>query len=72
MGGKSDNKERDFNREHPFPTVSGHKRRNDIKEVDVTEYRMYIILNGMDHIHDNDLDFDVYTSFEKRLVYIVR
>ena len=35
MGGKRDNKEWDVNWEHPFPRVSGYKRRGDIKKVDI-------------------------------------
>ena len=41
MGGKRDNEEWDLSWEHPFPKVSGYKRRNDIKEVDITEFRVY-------------------------------
>ena len=46
MGGKRDNKERYFNREHPFPRVSGYKRSSDIKEVDVTKLRVDTILSN--------------------------
>ena len=35
MGGKCDNEE-----ERPFPWVLGYKRRNDNKEVDITEFRV--------------------------------
>jgi hypothetical protein len=50
-GGTHDNKERDLNTEPPpLPRVSGYgKGRRDIfiKEVDITEFRVYIIL----HLH---------------------
>lgn len=31
-----------WNCEHPFPSVSGYKQRNDVKEVDITEFKVYI------------------------------
>ena len=42
MRGKRDNKEWDWNFEHPFSRVSGYKRRSNIKEVDVMELDVYI------------------------------
>ena len=37
MGGKRDNKEWGLNWEHLFPSVSGYKRRSDIKDIDIME-----------------------------------
>ena len=44
MGGRRDTKERDLNYEHPFPMVSGYKKRIAIEEVDITELRVYDII----------------------------
>lgn len=41
MGGKLDNEEESSNWEHPFASVSGHKRRSDIEKIDSTEFRVY-------------------------------
>ena len=46
MGGKCDNEE-----ERPFPWVLGYKRRNDNKEVDITEFRV---------IKDHLIDFFLF------------
>ena len=42
MGGKPDNEEWDLNWEPPLHRVSRYKRRSDIKEVDITEFRVWI------------------------------
>ena len=41
MGGKRDNKDWNLNLEHPFPRVSRYKRKSDIKEVDIMEFKAY-------------------------------
>ena len=41
MGGKCDNKDWDLNCEHPFSKVSGYKRRSDVKEFDIMEFRLH-------------------------------
>jgi hypothetical protein len=41
VGGKCDNNECNLNKEHPFPRVAGYKRRGDIKEVEIAEFRVY-------------------------------
>ena len=38
-GGGCDNKEWDLNWDHPFPEVLGYNRREDIKEIDITEFK---------------------------------
>ena len=42
MGRTRDNKEWNSNKEHQFPWILGYKRRGDIKEVDITEFRVYL------------------------------
>jgi hypothetical protein len=39
MGEKCDNKKWDLHWKHPFPRISRYKKRNDIKEVDITEFK---------------------------------
>ena len=46
-GGKCDNKERDLKLEDPFPRVLGYKKRIDIKEVGITEFRVYMCQDYM-------------------------
>ena len=41
-----DKKEWDLNWEHPFPRVSRYKTRSDIKEVDITEFKVYIRIDA--------------------------
>ena len=43
-----DNQEWNFYWEHPFPRVSQYKRRCDIKEVDITEFRVYRCAPGLE------------------------
>lgn len=44
MGAKHDSKERGLNWEHGFSRVWGFKRRSDIKEIDITEFRVFYYL----------------------------
>ena len=41
---KCDTKKWDLNWERPLPRVLGYKRRSDIKEVDVMEFRVYLMM----------------------------
>ena len=43
-----DNNKWDSTWEHPFPKVSGYKRRSAIKEVDIARFRMCLISFSMD------------------------
>ena len=42
MGGKPDNKEWGLNGEPPLHMVLGYNRRSDIKEANITEFRVHI------------------------------
>jgi hypothetical protein len=67
MGGKRDNKEWDLNREPPFLRVSWYKRRSDIKEVDIMDFRVYLFdslqtmddLWGMEPIHKGHPQYEL-------------
>lgn len=44
MGGKRNNSECDLNGDHLYPRVSGYERRSDIKDVNIMEFRVYLLL----------------------------
>lgn len=50
MGGKYDNKEWDLDWENLFPRVSGYERMSDIKEVEITEIKVYSDCENVHHL----------------------